>query len=116
MDYSQGESLEAQVRSLFGPTVVSPSPDDASSFWLIAAFSCSRLKLHVQSVGSILQSILGGTAISFAVVEIEEGIFKFTLLSKQIGLFIYKLRFFECSAFKVFFHLWNVKGIVFANI
>lgn len=62
-----------------------------------------------------MQLILGGTAISFAVVEIEENIFKFTVISKFVGLFVYKLNSFECSAFKVFFHLWNEQGIIFAR-
>lgn len=115
LDYSHGARLEAQVRSRFGSSVASPSPDEASSFWLVAAFSRSRLKLHEHSIGSILQSVLGGTAISFVVVEIEDGFFKFTVISKAVGLFVYKLRSFKCSAFRVFFHLWNENGISFAR-
>lgn len=74
MDSSHGQCIETQVWHQFGSPVVSSSPG-SSSFWLHAAFSRSRIKLSAPSVGSILQSILGGPATSFAVVEVEEGIF-----------------------------------------
>lgn len=107
LDPSHGLRTEAQVRHIFGSSVTSSSPDSASSFWLLAAFSRSRLKLFDRSVADILQSILGGSSDSFAVVEVEEGIFKFSVISKHVGLFVYNLKFFECAIFKIFFHLWN---------
>lgn len=115
LDPSHGHRIASQVRSLFGLSVTSPSPDDADSFWLFAAFSRSRVKLCDQSVGSILQSILGGCSVSFAVVQLEDGIFKFSLRSTPVGLFIYKLGSFACKHFKAFFHLWNDKGLTFAR-
>lgn len=115
LDSSPGRILEAQVGSLFGSSVTSSSPDDSSSFWLLAAFSRSRFKLHSVSVGSILQSILGGSADDFAVVEIEDAIYKFSVVSKSVGLFIYRLNYYACHLFKVFFHLWNDNGISFAR-
>lgn len=97
LDQSHGRRLEAQVQSLFGSTVSPRVPDDSSNFWLLAAFSRSRLKLSAQSVGDILQSILGGQASCFAVVEVEENIFKFSIFSKSVGLFIYNPKIFLLS-------------------
>lgn len=91
--------------------VTSSSPGHENSFWLLTAFSRSHLKLVEPNVSGILQAILGGHADSFEVVEVEENIFKFSVSSKAVGLFIYNLEFFACSAFKVFFHLWNEKGV-----
>lgn len=89
LDFSHGLRLEKRIRSCLGASVVSSSPDDASSFWLIAAFSRSKIKLHEPAVGSLLQSILGGCASSFAVVELEDRIYKFSVSSKSVGLFVY---------------------------
>lgn len=103
------------MRSSLHLPVVSSSPDDASSFWLLAAFSRSRIHISDSSVANILHSILGGVPSLFAVIEIEDHIFKFIVASKSVGLLIYHLRSFECDLFKIFFHLWNDKGINFAR-
>lgn len=115
LDPSPGLTFESQVRSLMGEAIVSPSPNDATSFWLLAAFSRSSLRLDDHSVGLILQSVLGGQSHLFAVVEVEDCIFKFSVASKNVGLMVYNLKFFQCSKFKVFFHLWNEKGLLYAK-
>lgn len=114
LDPSHGRSFSSKVRSLVGTSVVSDRPDAADSFWLLAAFSRSRLRLNDLSVGHILFSILGGEPSLLAIVEVEEHIFKFSVASKAVGLLIYRIQSFECDQFKVFFHLWNDKGLNFA--
>lgn len=116
LDLSHGISFADEVRSLFGFPVCSPSPDDASSFWLIAAFSHSKFRMTVDSVGSILQSVIGGSSDLFSVVELEQQLFKFTVLNRQVGLRVYNLKSFSCDAFKLFFHLWNPSGLASAWI
>jgi hypothetical protein len=88
----------------------------ACSFWLIVAFSRSRLCLTVESVGLILQSVLGGNADLFSVVELESQLFKFSIFNRQFGLHVYALRSFVCDPFKLFFHLWNPSGLARARI
>ena len=51
----------------------------------------------------------------FAVVEVGERIFKFTVFSKSVGLEVYALNSFANNSFKVFFHLWNKKGFDLAK-
>ncbi|CAL4886563.1 unnamed protein product [Urochloa decumbens] len=94
--------------------MVSSTPDDTGSFWLLAAFSRSRLRLDSSSVSNILQSVLGGTASLFAVVEVEDRIYKFSVSSKAVVLAIYSLWSFSYDQFRVFFHLWNTRGLSLA--
>lgn len=111
LDLSHGKTFSVKVRSLFGSSVTSLNPDDHASFWLVAAFSRSRFRLDEHSVGVILHSCLGGQENLFAVVELEQNIFKFTVASKHVGFLVYQLKSFQCHAFKIFFHLWNEKCI-----
>ena len=70
LDFSPGIAFSSKVLSLLGCPVISPFPDDEHSFWLIASFTRSKLKIDEHNVGLILQSILGGVASEFAVVKI----------------------------------------------
>jgi hypothetical protein len=63
-----------------------------------------------------MQSILCGSADLFSVVELEQQLFKFTVLDRQVGPRVYALKSFACSTFKVFFHLWNENGLARARI
>ena len=91
LDFSLGTAFSSKVRSLLGSPVISPFPNDDRSFWLIVSFAHSKLKINEENGGFILQSILGGVASEFAVVEIKDWIFKFTVFSPEVGLLIYKL-------------------------
>ena len=84
LDPSPGVDFSKMVRSLHSLPVTSSSPDDARGFWLIAFFARSKLKLDETNVGLILQSVLGGFATGFAVVEVKDWIFKFTVSSKWL--------------------------------
>jgi hypothetical protein len=116
LDPSHGLKFSSEVRSSLGRSVCSPNPDLGSSFWLIAAFSRSRLRLSSESVGLILQSVLGGSADLYSVVELEQQLFKFTVLDRQVGLRVYGLKSFDCATFKVFFHLWNENSLARARL
>ncbi|CAL5036004.1 unnamed protein product [Urochloa decumbens] len=115
LDPSHDLNFEAMVQSCLGLAVTLSPPHDQDSFWLLAAFSRSRLRLSESSVGFILKSVLGCSAVSFEVVEVEEHIFKFSVSSKAAGLLVYNLRSFACDHLKVFFHLWNVNGLTAAK-
>jgi hypothetical protein len=111
LDPSHGISFSSEVRSSFGFPVCSLSPDDASSFGLVVAFSRSKFRLSEASVGLVLQSVLGGMTDLFSVVEVECQLFKFSVLNRQVGLRIYALKSFACESFRPFFHLWNPNGL-----
>lgn len=54
--------------------------------------------------------VLGGHSQAFRVVQLDDRVFRFSVSSKSVGFHIFKLRSFECSDFKVFFHLWHGSG------
>lgn len=116
LDPSHGTSFSNEVCSIFGLLVCSQTPDDASRFWLVVAFSRSRFRLTEESVGLILQSVLGGSAKLFSVVGIEDQIFKLTVLNRRVGLHVYALKSHSCEFFRLFFHLWNENGLSKARI
>ncbi|CAL5096288.1 unnamed protein product [Urochloa decumbens] len=115
LDQSPGILFAEKVRLATGSLVASSHPDEIDNFWLIAAFSRSRIKLSESSVGGILQSCLGGSAKLFCVVELENQLYKFGVSSKSVGLLVFGLRSFACPSFKVFFHLWNERGVSLAR-
>lgn len=51
----------------------------------------------------------------FAIVEVKDWFFKFTVFSREVGLLVYKLGSVSTDMFKVAFHLWNERGLHFAQ-
>ena len=47
----------------------------------------------------ILESILGGSATVFSMVEIDQWVFKFCVASSKVGFMIYALKSFACEDF-----------------
>lgn len=80
----------------------------SSSF--VLSFGRCKFRLSERFVSFALQSILGGHAASFCVVQLAGHVFRFSLPSQDVGFHIYKLRSFECLEFKIFFHLWHNGG------
>lgn len=58
----------------------------------------------------ILQATIGGLARDFDVLALGDRVFRFWVSSRLVGFPIFKLRSFECSLFKIFFHLWGNGG------
>ena len=79
LDFTSGIAFSNKVLQHLGSPVISPFPDDAHSFWLIASFARCKIKIDETNVGLILQSILGGVASEFAVVEIQDWNLRFFL-------------------------------------
>lgn len=82
---------------------------------MLSVGRCGRCKfrLCVDTFEPILQSFLGGNASSFAVQRLDDWVFCFSVISKQVGLHIYNLKYYECEQFQVFFHLWGDGGLKF---
>ena len=51
-----------------------------------------------------------GIASDFAVLQLADRVFRLSVSSSLVGFHIVKLRSFECSSFKGFFHLWSNGG------
>lgn len=109
MDFSPDLSFSAKVRSLFGSSVVSQSPDDGDSFGLLTWFSPSKFRLNADSVGILLQSVrLGcsfrscwGGRFCLQVYSLLKVCWSGSLWSQDFCLWV--------SEFS--FHLWNERGL-----
>ena len=76
----------------------------------MASFGHCKFKLTTSSVGAILQATIGGCAADFGVLELSDRVFRFSVCLSSIGFHILNLRSFDCSAYKIFFHLWGNGG------
>jgi len=103
-----GIGVQKVVRSKFGCSV-SPS-NQSRAFFLVVSFGRCKFRLSPESVGLTLQATLGGIAADFDVLPLSERVFRFSVSSRLVGFHIFKLRSFECLAFKLFFHLWGSGG------
>ncbi|CAD6239551.1 unnamed protein product [Miscanthus lutarioriparius] len=67
----------------------------------------------------LVVATIGGSASDFDVVQLADRVFRFSVSSKLVGFHIVKLKSFESSCFKIFFHLRSNGGprweLEFAN-
>jgi len=103
-----GIGVQEMIRRKFGRSV-SPSSQE-HAFFLVASFGRCKYKLSPPSVGAILQATIGGSAADFAVLGLADRVFRFSVSLSLVGFHIVKLCSFECSSFKIFFHLWTNDG------
>jgi hypothetical protein len=111
LDLQSGLDLQLEIwRNFHQPVCFSPD-FSSGEFLLVASFGRCKFHLDCSSVGSLLQSALGGSTADFNVVFISDQVFRFSVSCKDIGLFIYHLNYFKCDSFVVYFHLWNNGGV-----
>lgn len=108
LNFRPGIGVQDVIKSKFG-CFVSPI-DQRCAFFLVASFGRCKFKLCPATVGLLLQATLGGLAEDFDVVHLSVRVFRFSVSSRLVGFHVLKLRSFECSSFKIFFHLWSNGG------
>jgi hypothetical protein len=91
-------------------------PGDASQLlpasWLREFFlwlGPCKYKLDDHSVGFLLQATLGGVAADFMPQQLSDGVFKFSVASRDVEFHIYNLQMFACDQYKIF-HLYGNGG------
>ena len=109
LSFHLGIGVQDVIKSKFGCSV-SPDTPDRAFFFLVASFGRCEFRLSPETVGTILQATLGGSAVDFSVLALADRVFRFSVSSRLVGFHIFKLRSFVCSAFKIFFHLWSNGG------
>jgi len=107
--WSSQASASVRAWERFGLSVTS-SGVSSSVFFLVASFGRCKFCLCPLSVGLLLQATIGGVAWDFSVLQLGPRVFRFSVSSKVVGFHIFKLVSFECSCYKVFFHLWGNGG------
>ncbi|CAO2189292.1 unnamed protein product [Urochloa humidicola] len=110
LDFDPGLVFQQQVRNRFAsPVSFSPSPS-SSEFWLVCSFGRSSIRLNEDSMGLILQSVFGGIDVDYKVMHLAGLMFRFSVISKNVGLMIYRLNKYLCKHFAIFFALWSNGG------
>ena len=107
--FHPGVGVQVVISERFGLPVTS-SGVSSSVFFLVASFGRYKFRLCPLSVGLLLQATIGGVARDFSVLQLGPRVFCFSVSSKVVGFHIFKLVSFECSCYKVFFHLWGNGG------
>jgi hypothetical protein len=107
LDFDRGLIFQDEVRRHFRSPVHHPFPTLDGSFFLLATFRRFLFRLTEESVAIALQSCLGGRAEDFHVKFLSNNHFRFSVFSKDVGFYVYKLRRVISTSFDVYFHLWN---------
>lgn len=102
--------MEAAILQAFGTSVCVHPAFPTKCFLLVASFGRCKYKLTEDSVATILQATIGGSAELFNVCYLSDRVFRFSVSSHNVGFHVYKLRSFQCSNYKIFFHLWHGGG------
>lgn len=58
----------------------------------------------------LLQAVIGGQPDAFWGFPLGARVFRFSVRSQDVGFHVYCVHSFECTAFKIFFHLWHNGG------
>ncbi|KAE8802090.1 hypothetical protein D1007_22367 [Hordeum vulgare] len=82
-----GFKFEEKVWKKFGVPVNFLEVRNLKEFFLVAKFTRSKIRLNEDSVGPILQSCFGSHASRFKVQCCQNWTFKFSVASKDVGLF-----------------------------
>lgn len=104
LSFEPGKKLEQEFWRSLG-VHVTHSVFDRASFFLVAAFGRCKFRLFSESVGTLLQATIGGSAKQFYVSQLGDRTFKFVVSTKSVGLFVANLRSFspvirsKCSSF-----------------
>ena len=108
LNFHPGVGVQDVIQSKFGCSVSPAVPGRA--FFLVASFGRCKLKLSPVSVGFLLQATIGGVAEDFEVLPLSDRVFRFSVSLSGVGFHVVKLHSFECSLYKIYFHLWSNGG------
>ncbi|TVU45575.1 hypothetical protein EJB05_05065, partial [Eragrostis curvula] len=95
------QNVKVSLQDEMQKIVITPNmANEQDEFFLLASFGRCKFRLTEDSVGQLLQVALGGSAKAFKVLHVQDRVFCFSLSSKKVGFFVYKLRYYQCDAFK----------------
>ncbi|KAJ1288605.1 hypothetical protein BS78_02G100600 [Paspalum vaginatum] len=110
LDFSAGLEFERRIQEAFGKPINVPPLAHHLGFLLVVSFGRSKYRLTEESVGSLLQATIGGSADLFRVLYLSDRVFRFSVSSSQVGFEVYKTIGFSCEFYKLSFHLWGSGG------
>ncbi|TVT98026.1 hypothetical protein EJB05_56695, partial [Eragrostis curvula] len=110
LDYSPGIGKQVEIWKQFNLPVVFSHGMGLREFFLVLSVGRCKFRLTDLSVAHILQAVLGGDAKAFKVEDLQDRVYKFSVSCKKISFYIYNIKSYECTDFKILFHLWGNGG------
>lgn len=111
LSFRPGRVVEAEIHRKFGSPVCHDSSSPFPQFLLVVSFGRCKFRLTEENACGY-HSPIGpwGKAAAFRLGSLSDLVFRFSVYSPAVVFHVYKLRSFECSQFKVYFHLWHNGG------
>lgn len=113
LDGRPGRVVAAEILWRYNSPVSFDPSYSACEYFLVLSVGRCKFRLDESSVAAILHAVIGGQLNAFRIVQLGDWEFRFFVHSQEVGFHIYRLRSFECSSFKIFFHLWHRGGLNF---
>jgi hypothetical protein len=110
LDRQPGRVVEAEILRRFNSSISFDPNLSAHEFFLVVSVGRCKFRLSEVSVALILNSVIGGCPDAFRVYALSDRVFRFSVHLQSVGFHIFRLRSFECSSFKIYFHLWHRGG------
>ncbi|EAZ37010.1 hypothetical protein OsJ_21351 [Oryza sativa Japonica Group] len=108
-DFSPGDAIREEVRLRFRSPVHFSSKFCPTHFRLVD-LPRANFRLTNSSVALALRAAIGGSPADLNDQHLLDRSFSFDVCSKQVGLWIYRLRSFSCDDFALRFYLWRNGG------
>jgi hypothetical protein len=99
LDLQPALNLQLEVWKKFHCPVSFSKEFSQKEFFVIASFGRCKFRLDSDSVGSLLQSAIGGLAKDFNASQLCDRVFRFSVSCRQVGFFIYQLQHFKSGKF-----------------
>jgi hypothetical protein len=98
LDFSDGLRFQEWIFNKFNcPINFLLGSSIRSEFFLVISFGRCSLRLNAESVGFLLQSLIGGAADLFRVSCLSDRVFRFSLSCKNVGFAVYRLCSYVCT-------------------
>jgi len=107
LNHWPGQVVDVEIHHRFGSPINFDPASRLLEFFLVLSMGRCKFRLTPVMVGLLLQSVLGVSSHACRVVQLGDRVFRFSIASKLVGFYIFKLKSFECSEFKALFHLWH---------
>jgi hypothetical protein len=91
LNFQPGVGVQTAIRARYGEPVNHYPVQGLKEFFLIVSVGRCKYKLSEQTIGFLLQTTIGGTAVDFRPQQISDHVFKFVVASCNVGFHIYNL-------------------------
>lgn len=105
--FSPGDAIREEAWRRFYSPVHFSSKFSSSPFRLVVDLPRASFRLTTSSVAVALRTAIGGSPADLVVTHLKDRSYSFVVCSKQVGLWIYRLKSYTCGDFVLRFFLWR---------